>query len=352
MSNEQRGAYALAGVDISAATDAVNRMKKHIAATRLPGVLTSEAGSFGGMFALKDAQLSGPAISDPVLVSSIDGVGTKLNVAFLTGKHDTVGCDLVSHCVNDILVQGARPLFFLDYFATGKLEPTVAEQVVKGLSDGCVASGCILIGGETAEMPGLYADGEYDLAGSIVGILDRSRIVDGSKVKEGDVLLGLKSNGLHTNGYSLARKVLLEKPGWNVDTKVDELGATLGEALLWKHRCYLKPIVKVLDSSDSIKSMSHITGGGLTDNVPRTLPAGLAAQIECSTWPVPPLFKLIQSIGEIDDAEMLHAFNMGIGYVVIVSAENASKVTESLTSSGETVYQIGKVVKGDGVKYI
>jgi phosphoribosylformylglycinamidine cyclo-ligase len=352
MSTEQRGAYAQAGVDIAAATDAVNRMKKHIAATRLPGVLTSEAGSFGGMFALKDAKLSGSAITDPVLVSSIDGVGTKLNVAFLTGKHDTVGADLVSHCVNDILVQGARPLFFLDYFATGKLEPSIAEQVVKGLSLGCVESGCILIGGETAEMPGLYADGEYDLAGSIVGIVDRAKIVDGSKVQEGDVLIGLKSQGLHTNGYSLARKVLLQDSGWSVETQLDEIESTIGEALLWRHRCYLNPIVKVLDAGDAVKAMSHITGGGLTDNVPRTLPSGLGAEIDLSSWTVPPLFKLIQKQGDIETAEMMHAFNMGIGYVVIVAEKDAAKTLASFTESGETAYKIGKVVKGDGVKYL
>ncbi|HEY3328978.1 MAG TPA: phosphoribosylformylglycinamidine cyclo-ligase [Capsulimonadaceae bacterium] len=351
MSNEEKSAYAAAGVDINAAEDAVSRMKKHIASTRIAGVLTSEVGSFGGMFALRDAKFGGGTMADPVLVSSIDGVGTKLKVAFLANKHDTIGHDLVSHCTNDILVQGARPLFFLDYFATGKLEPHVAEAVVKGLSEGCVEAGCVLIGGETAEMPGLYNGSEYDLAGCIVGIVDRAKIVDGSTVKAGDVLIGLASEGLHTNGYSLARKVLLSDNGWSVSTKLDDLGVTVGEALLWPHRCYLKAMVPLLDSGNTIKAMAHITGGGLTDNVPRTLPAGLGAQIDRHTWPVPPLFELIGRAGDIDGLEMMRAFNMGIGFVVIVSAEDAGTVIGNLRDSGETVYQIGTVIEGSGVSY-
>ncbi|MDR3708497.1 MAG: phosphoribosylformylglycinamidine cyclo-ligase [Capsulimonadaceae bacterium] len=350
MTNHTRDAYAEAGVDIAAADDAVQRMKKHIASTRVPGVLTSEVGSFGGMFALRDGERSGASIPDPVLVSSIDGVGTKLKVAFLTGRHDTIGKDLVSHCVNDILVQGARPLFFLDYFATGKLSPEVAEAVVKGLSEGCVETGCVLIGGETAEMPGMYDPQEYDLAGCIIGIVDRSKIIDGRKVKEGDVLLGLKSDGLHTNGYSLARKVLLYDSGWSVKTVLPDVGVTVGEALLWPHRCYLRPLDKLLNL-DIVNAMAHITGGGLTDNIPRTLPAGLGVQIDRSSWTVPPIYELIQHMGGIPDSQMLHAFNMGIGFVAIVSAGDADAAAIHLTAAGETVYRIGEVVKGTGVSY-
>jgi phosphoribosylformylglycinamidine cyclo-ligase len=302
------------------------------------------------MFALRD--ICGSPIPDPVLVSSIDSVGTKLKVAFLTQRHDTVGKDMVSHCVNDILVQGARPLFFLDYLAVGKLDPVVAEAVVKGLSDGCVDAGCVLIGGETAELPGLYAEGEYDLAGCIVGIVDRPKIVDGSRVREGDILIGLASQGLHTNGYSLARKVLLHDSGWSVHTMLPEMGVSVGDALLCGHRCYLRPIAPLLDRGDAIKGMAHITGGGLTDNVPRSLPEGLGAEIDCGSWPAPPLFNLIQTMGEIPLDQMLHAFNMGIGFVLIVAPEDAGDVTVRLRDAGETVYGIGRVVPGKRVRYV
>jgi len=347
--NQQAGsAYARAGVDIDAAGDAVGRMKASIKATLTPGVLT-ETGSFGGMFAL--AAL-GP-MTDPVLVSSIDGVGTKLKIAFATGRHGTIGKDLVSHCVNDILVQGARPLFFLDYFGTGRLEPGVAAEVVRGLAGGCREAGCALIGGETAEMPGLYAAGEYDLAGCIVGILERGKIVDGSSVKPGDGVIGLASDGLHTNGYSLARQALLEDAGMALDAPVPQLGGvTLGEALLWPHRCYAPSVLPLLDVSPTpIKAMAHLTGGGFTDNIPRVLPAGVGVQIDKAAWTVPPLFRLIQDAGGVSETEMFRVFNMGIGFVLIVAPDTADETLARLRASGETAYRLGEAVEGDGVKF-
>lgn len=345
--NETGSAYARAGVDIDAATDAVGRMKAHIQKTMTPGVLTG-VGSFGGMFALSAL---GP-LAEPVLVSSIDGVGTKLKIAFATGRHDTVGSDLVSHCVNDILVQGARPLFFLDYFGTGRLEPCVAADVVKGLADGCRAAGCALIGGETAEMPGLYAPGEYDLAGCIVGLVERSRIVDGSGVVPGDVVLGLASDGLHTNGYSLARQALLEDARMSLDAPVPELGGvTLADALLWPHRCYAPAVLPLLETH-SVKAMAHITGGGFVDNIPRVLPPGVGVQIDKSAWDVPPLFRLIQERGGVGASEMFRVFNMGIGFVLIVSAVAAEDITRRLTDAGERVSRLGQTVSGEGVELL
>lgn len=345
---ENSGAYARAGVDIDAATDAVGRMKAHIRTTLTPGVLT-EVGSFGGMFALSALG----TLQDPVLVSSIDGVGTKLKIAFATGRHDTVGRDLVSHCVNDILVQGARPLFFLDYFGTGWLEPEVAADVVKGLADGCRAAGCVLIGGETAEMPGLYAPGEYDLAGCIVGLVERSRIVDGAGVQPGDVVLGLASEGLHTNGYSLARQALLEDARMALGGPVAELGGvTLGEALLWPHRCYAPAVLPLLDLSPTpIKAMAHITGGGFVDNIPRVLPPGVGVQIDRSAWDVPPLFHLVQDKGGVSEAEMFRVFNMGIGFVLIVTPDAADDTLARLGAAGETAYRLGEAVAGAGVTF-
>ncbi len=349
--NEQQqaeSAYARAGVDIDAAGDAVGRMKAHIKGTLTPGVLT-ETGSFGGMFALSAL---GP-LTDPVLVSSIDGVGTKLKIAFATGKHGTIGKDLVSHCVNDILVQGARPLFFLDYFGTGRLEPGVAAEVVRGLADGCREAGCALIGGETAEMPGLYAAGEYDLAGCIIGWVERSKIVDGSGVMPGDVVIGLASDGLHTNGYSLARQALLEDAGMTLDAPMPELGGvTLGEALLWPHRCYAPSVLPLLDLSPTpIKAMAHLTGGGFLDNIPRVLPAGVGVQIDRAAWTVPPLFRLIQDAGGVSETEMFRVFNMGIGFVLIVAPDTAENVLVRLRASGETAYRIGEAIEGDGVQF-
>ena len=345
---ENSSAYARAGVDIDAAVDAVGRMKAHVRTTLTPGVLT-EVGSFGGMFALSALG----ALKDPVLVSSIDGVGTKLKIAFATGRHDTIGRDLVSHCVNDILVQGARPLFFLDYFGTGKLEPGVAAEVVKGLAEGCRAAGCALIGGETAEMPGLYGSGEYDLAGCIVGLVERAKIVDGASVTPGDALLGLASEGLHTNGYSLARQALLEDAGMSLDAPVAELGGvTLGEALLWPHRCYAPAILPLLDLSPTpVKAMAHITGGGFVDNIPRVLPPGVGVRVERGAWEVPPLFRLIQAAGGVSEAEMFRVFNMGIGFVLSVPADAAEDTLARLRASGETACRLGEVVAGAGVMF-
>jgi phosphoribosylformylglycinamidine cyclo-ligase len=348
MATTSQSAYARAGVDIDAAADAVSRMKRHIASTRTPGVLSSSVGNFGGMFSLAS---STSGLAEPVLVSSIDGVGTKLSIAFATGKHDTVGRDLVNHCVNDILVQGARPLFFLDYFATGILRPDVAEAVVKGLSDGCKSASCALIGGETAEMPGLYDDGEYDLAGTIVGIVDRQKIIDGSSVKPGDIVLGLKSDGLHTNGYSLARRALLDDARYKLGDFIPSLGVTLSEALLWQHRCYASSILPILEKSTSIKAMAHITGGGFIDNIPRCLPEGLGVSIDRNAWQVPQLFRLIQSAGTVSEQEMFRVFNMGIGMVVITSAKDAPKITHALTAAGEAVVTLGSVTSQYGVNF-
>ena len=349
MSNsESESAYARAGVDIDAAGEAVSRMKASIKGTLTPGVLT-ETGSFGGMFALSAL---GP-MQDPVLVSSIDGVGTKLKVAFATGRHGTIGRDLVSHCVNDILVLGARPLFFLDYFGTGHLEPEVAAEVVRGLADGCRDAGCALIGGETAEMPGLYAAGEYDLAGCIVGLVERSKIVDGAGVTPGDAVIGLASDGLHTNGYSLARQALLEDAGMALDAPVPEFGGVLlADALLWPHRCYAPSVLPLLSLCPTpIKAMAHITGGGFVDNIPRVLPDGVGVRIDSVAWTVPPLFRLIQRAGAVSEAEMFRVFNMGIGFVLIAAPAQAEETLARLREAGETAYLLGEVVAGEGVEF-
>jgi len=333
--------YRDAGVDIDAQDEALRRIKAQVASTRTAGVL-SELGSFGGLFA---PPLSG--LKAPVLVSSADGVGTKLRLAFLTGIHDTVGRDLVSHCVNDILVQGARPLFFLDYIATGRLEPGVLAAVVEGLARGCRESGCALLGGETAEMPGFYADGEYDVAGFIVGLVDRDRIVDGRSIAPGDVLIGLPSAGMHTNGYSLARKIFFERCGLTVDDRVDELDATVGQVMLAEHRCYLDALSPAIDAG-WVKGLAHITGGGLTDNLPRILPQGTAARIERGSWPIPPLFDYMQREGNVEQHEMFRTFNMGIGIVAVVAAADAARLEAHLETLGETGYRIGEIVEGDG----
>ena len=336
--------YRQSGVDIDAGNETVRRIKALARATFTPGVL-SEIGSFGGLF-----RLDREAYSEPVLVASADGVGTKLKVAFMTQRHDTVGADLVNHCVNDVLVQGARPLFFLDYLATGRLSPDVAEQVIAGVARGCRENGCALIGGETAEMPGFYADGEYDIAGFIVGIVDRQRVVDGRDVGPGDVLIGLPSSGLHTNGYSLARRVLFEVANFRADSFVPELNRTVGDALLAPHRSYLNGILPVLERG-LIKGLAHITGGGITENLPRTLPDGCAAAIDRSSWTVPPIFRLIQDRGGIASEEMFRAFNMGVGLVAVCGATVADDALARLESEG--AWRIGTVVQGDRVvRYI
>jgi len=335
--------YREAGVDIPAADAAKARIKGLAKATFNASVLT-EIGSFGGMFR--------PDLSryrEPVLVASTDGVGTKIKVAILAGVHDTVGYDLVAHCVDDILVQGAVPLFFLDYVALGKMDPVRVEQIVTGFSRACSEFGCPLIGGETAEMPGTYAEDDYDLAGFIVGVVEREKALPRG-VREGDVLLGLPSAGLHTNGFSLARKVLFETLGHRVDSHVAELGTTVGRALLAPHRSYLAALEPLLER-DKVRALAHITGGGFAGNIPRVLPDGLAARLRRGSWEVPPLFRLIQKGGSVSSEEMERTFNMGIGMVVVVGPGDLHEVEHSLERRGETSFVIGSVVAGSGVSW-
>src|SRR3989442_1308695 len=329
--------YKASGVDIDAGNETVRRIRSLARGTFTPGVL-SDIGSFGGLF-----RLDRDRYQEPVLVSSADGVGTKLKVAFMTGRHDTVGADLVNHCVNDILVQGAEPLFFLDYLATGRLLPAVAEQVVSGIARGCRENGCALLGGETAEMPGFYADGEYDIAGFIVGVVERSKVIDGKRVTEGDAVLALPSVGLHTNGYSLARKLFLDVAGYDVNAKLDSVGATVGEALLIPQLSYLQPLEGLLDSG-VIKGLAHITGGGLTDNIPRILPQGTAVQIDKGSWPILPIFTLMQQIGNVPESEMYRTFNMGVGMVIVCAGSDASTIKSQVS---EKCYEIGRVISGN-----
>jgi phosphoribosylformylglycinamidine cyclo-ligase len=331
--------YRDAGVDIDAATRATDKIKELARSTFNQRTL-SEIGSFGGMF---DGAF--PRLKQPVLVASADGVGTKLKIAFITGVHNTVGRDLVNHCVNDILVQGARPLFFLDYIATGKLLPEVVAGIVEGVANGCRENGCVLLGGETAEMPDFYSAGEYDIAGFIVGVADREKIIDGKEIVSGDVLLALPSVGLHTNGYSLARKLFFEVAGYDADTYLDKLGETVGEALLQPHVSYLKPLDGLLDSG-LMKGLAHITGGGLTDNIPRILPEGSAVEIDKGSWPMLPVFELMQDIGNVSEAEMYRTFNMGVGMVVVTSAQDQATVKSHLKQQHAAVYQVGRVNKG------
>ena len=339
--------YKQSGVDIDAGNEVVRRIRSLARSTFTQGVL-SDIGSFGGLFAL-----SGADTRDVILVSSADGVGTKLRVAFMTDIHTTIGVDLVNHCVNDILVQGAQPLFFLDYLATGRLKPDVAVQVVEGLASACRANGCALIGGETAEMPGFYADGEYDLAGFIVGAVSRDRLVDGRRIREGDVLIGLPSSGLHTNGYSLARRIAFEVAGLKAETDVPALGASIGTALLEPHRSYL-PVIRPLLDSGRIKGMAHITGGGITDNLPRILPSGLHAAVDRGAWTVPAIFKWLQHAGSVPDDDMLRTFNMGIGFIIVCAPEEADTMLDDLARNGEPrALRIGDVRQGgEGVRYV
>ena len=338
---KQKISYSDAGVDIDAANDAKSRIRKLAKETFTPNVLT-EIGSFGGMFRADFGKMT-----EPILVASADGVGTKLRVAFMTGIHNTIGEDLVNHCINDILVQGANPLFFLDYIAAGKIEPTVIASIVEGLSRACKASGCALLGGETAEMPGFYAAGEYDVAGVIVGIVDKPKVIDGTKIKVGDILFALPSIGLHTNGYSLARKLLFEVAGYAVDTYVPELDCTAGQALLKGHISYLESLKGLIDTGQ-IAGLAHITGGGLLENIPRILPGGTAVEINDGSWPVLPIFTLMQQIGNVDKSEMHRTFNMGVGMVVVVNPDNAEAVKTHFAKLGQTFYEIGRVTEGDG----
>jgi phosphoribosylformylglycinamidine cyclo-ligase len=320
--------YRDAGVNIDEADRAVGAIRTMARATFTKGVLT-DIGSFGGCFAL-------PKMRQPVLVSSVDGVGTKLKVAFAAGRHNTIGEDLVNHCVNDIAVQGARPLYFLDYLAVGKLEAGVAAQVVSGIARGCANNGCALIGGETAEMPGMYQDGEYDLAGTIVGIVEKSRMLTGAKVRSGDILLALPSTGLHTNGYSLARKLLFEVAKSTLDSE-------LADQLLQVHRSYLKAI-QSLHKNDAIAAAAHITGGGITDNLPRVLPKGMAAVIDTGSWEVPALFEKLRTIGNVPEADWRRTFNLGVGMIVVIPQRLADRATRLLKRAGEAPWVIGEVV--------
>jgi phosphoribosylformylglycinamidine cyclo-ligase len=328
--------YKSAGVDIKSGEQAVNKIKSLAHSTFSDKVIT-DIGKFGGFFSLQ-----GMEMEDPILVSSIDGVGTKLKVASLADKHDTVGEDLVNHCVNDILAGGAKPLFFLDYIGTGKISPEVIEQIISGMARGCRSAGCALIGGEMAEMPGFYKKGDYDLVGTIVGVVERKKVIDGSRIKRGDRLIGLPSSGLHTNGYSLARKVLFDIAGYTVHTYIDELGTTLGEALLQTHRCYLQIIVSLMEKFD-IHGLSHITGGGIKGNTKRILPEGRSIEINWNSWKRPVLFTLIQEKGNISEEEMRKVFNCGIGYVIIIAEEQTSSLIRELDTIGEKFVEMGSV---------
>jgi phosphoribosylformylglycinamidine cyclo-ligase len=332
--------YRQSGVDIDAGNEVVRRIKGLARGTFTPGVL-SELGSFGGLFHL------GPrGLRDPVLVASADGVGTKLRVAFMSGIHGTIGADLVNHCVNDILVQGAQPLFFLDYLATGRLDPDVAVQIVEGVARACRENGCALLGGETAEMPGFYADGEYDVAGFIVGAVERERLIDGRRIAPGDVLVGLPSSGLHTNGYSLARTIVFERLRLGVHDPVPELGMTVAEALLATHRSYL-PLVRPLLDTGQIKGMAHITGGGITDNLPRVLPEGTEAVVRLGSWEIPPLFRWLERVGAVPEEDMLRTFNMGLGLILALAPDDTDAVIGALRAAGESGARvIGEIAPG------
>lgn len=334
---ESKGlSYKQAGVDIDAANQSVDLIKQWVQKTRRPEVM-ADIGGFGGFFALDMAKYR-----EPVLVSGTDGVGTKLKIAHMMGVHDTVGIDLVAMCVNDILVHGAEPLFFLDYIAVGKLQPGVIEALVKGVSAGCVQAGCALIGGETAEMPGFYQEDEYDLAGFAVGAVDRSEIINGDQVADGDLVVGLPSSGVHSNGYSLVRKVLLEKAGLKLDQYIEELHKTLGEELITPTRIYVKSILGLLDNV-AVHGMAHITGGGIVENLQRILPLGLGAVVDSTAIEVKPVFKMIERLGQVEKAEMFRTFNMGIGFVMVISPQQHDKAVKYLQEQGEKPIVIGRI---------
>ena len=333
--------YASAGVDIEAGNELVRRIKPHAKRTAIAGVL----GGLGGFGALFQPDLTG--YQQPVIVSATDGVGTKLKLAFALDKHDTIGIDLVAMCANDLLCGGAKPLFFLDYFGTGKLSPDIGEQVVSGIADGCLQAGCALVGGETAELPGMYADGEYDLAGFCVGIVDKSKIIDGSNVQVGDVILGLPSSGLHSNGYSLARKLLDAQ----LSTRSEELGGTIGEILLTPTQIYVKPVLQLLQSVQ-VKAMAHITGGGFYENIPRVLPPQTKAVIRRGNWPALPIFDVLQRTGNIAEREMYTTFNMGIGLVLVVAREDEKAVRDALVEYSMSVYSLGEIAATDAEAHV
>jgi len=333
--------YKDAGVDIEAGNDAVEKIKPAVAKTWRPGALGG-LGGFGGLF-----ELDRQKYPQPVLVSGTDGVGTKLRLAFDLNKHDTIGQDAVAMCVNDVLVQGAEPLFFLDYLAVGKLVPEKVAAIVGGVAEGCRQAGCALIGGETAEMPGFYNEEEYDIAGFCVGVVNKDKLIDGGNIRQGDILLGLKSSGVHSNGFSLVRKIFA---AYSYDRVFPELGEALGPALLTPTRIYVRPVLEVLAQKE-IPGMVHITGGGLTENIPRVLPAGLGVSIDLSSWQVPAIFKLLQELGQVEQAEMLRTFNMGIGFILIVHPEDVTEIEDILRKNGEEPFKIGSVIPGQGVMY-
>lgn len=334
-------AYKNAGVDIAAGNEAVERMKSHVKRTFRPEVMT-DLGGFGALFGLNNKKYE-----EPVLVSGTDGVGTKLKIAFAMDKHDTIGIDAVAMCVNDIVVQGAEPLFFLDYLACDKVIPAKIEAIVAGIADGCQESGCALIGGETAEMPGMYAEGEYDIAGFTVGVVDKSKIVNGSTISAGDVVIGLAASGVHSNGFSLVRKTLLEDHGYSLHDTVSELNnEVLGEVLLTPTKLYVKPVLALLEQVN-VKGMAHITGGGFIENIPRVLPEGVNVNVDYGTWPILPIFSLLQQKGNVSNKDMFTTFNMGIGLVIVVAENEVDKALEVLTHAGETPYVIGKVTDGN-----
>jgi phosphoribosylformylglycinamidine cyclo-ligase len=336
-------AYKQAGVDIAAGNEAVERMKKHVKKTFRPEVLT-DLGGFGALFGLNKDKYE-----EPVLVSGTDGVGTKLKIAFAMDKHDTIGIDAVAMCVNDIVVQGAEPLFFLDYLACGKVVPEKIEAIVKGISDGCLQSGCALIGGETAEMPGMYQSDEYDIAGFTVGIVDKKKIIDGSTIAPGDVVLGLASSGIHSNGFSLVRRLLLETGGYSLNDTLAELeGKKLGDVVLEPTRIYVKSALELIKRV-TVKGMAHITGGGFIENIPRVLPEGVNVNVEYGSWPIQPIFKLMQEKGGITNRDMFTTFNMGVGMIVVVSADQAEEALRVARELGEDAYRIGSVTEGSRI---
>ncbi|MEK4009497.1 phosphoribosylformylglycinamidine cyclo-ligase [Paenibacillus sp. FSL H3-0333] len=335
-------AYKKAGVDIAAGNEAVERMKKHVKRTYRPEVMT-ELGGFGALFGLNKDKYE-----EPVLVSGTDGVGTKLKIAFAADRHDTIGIDAVAMCVNDIVVQGAEPLFFLDYLACDKVVPEKIEAIVSGIAEGCHQAGCALIGGETAEMPGMYAAGEYDIAGFTVGVADKAKLVTGADIAPGDTVIGLASSGIHSNGFSLVRKLLLEEDGYGLDEVVPELGAPLADVLLAPTRIYVKPLLALLEQLP-VKGMAHITGGGFIENIPRVLPENVNVEINYGSWPIQPVFSLMQSKGQVSNRDMFTTFNMGVGLVLVVAEADGERALELLKASGEEAYRIGKVTEGERI---
>ncbi len=346
MAEPRRGGldYRAAGVDLDAAERAKERLKALVAATRDRWTL-SELGSFGGLYQVPEGH------DEPVLVASADGVGTKLKVAFEAGRHDTVGACLVNHCVNDILVQGARPLFFLDYLATGEMDEAVVVEVVGGVARACRENGCALLGGETAQMPDFYAADEYDLAGFVVGLVERGRIVDGSTIEADDVLIGLASTGLHTNGYTLARRIVFDAMGLSVDDELPGTGRSVADELLTVHRSYLPTLAPIL-RDDLVRGLAHVTGGGIPGNLPRILPAGLGAVVDRASWDVPPVFRTLQQGGEVERSEMDRVFNMGVGMIAVVRPADADAVQTRVRESGVEAWRIGRVEAGRGVRYV